>query len=176
MQLIPFLSLFSEQLPPHLHELHLQTPRSFSVSNVVSSGLKRTHAFSEETVKKKKQSVIKTSAYIFLGYTTKKKSRGRSISSLLSTQVAKKIRYQVWVWRSKFEESEHFVVKGLVKLWPRSLSAAWAGSFWDQPGIGEAPSASEEPNWLALTSSREPVINFKKIKLPSTRRSSWSCK
>ena len=95
MQLIPFLSLFSEQLPPHLHELHLQTPRSFSVSNVVSSGLKRTHAFSEETVKKKKQSVIKTSAYIFLGYTTKKKSRGRSISSLLSTQVAKKIRYQV---------------------------------------------------------------------------------
>jgi len=63
----------------------------------VSSGLKRTHAFSEETVKKKKkQSVIKTSAYIFLGYTTKKKkSRGRSISSLLSTQVAKKIRYQV---------------------------------------------------------------------------------
>ena len=32
----PFLSLFLEQLPPHPHELHLQTPRSFSITDVVN--------------------------------------------------------------------------------------------------------------------------------------------
>ena len=95
LHIMPFLSMIHELLPPPSSLNILQTPHSLYVSNVVASGLKRTHAFSEETVKKKKQSVIKTSAYIFLGYTTKKKSRGRSISSLLSTQVAKKIRYQV---------------------------------------------------------------------------------
>ena len=29
-----FLSLFLELLPPHPHELHLQTPRSFSITDV----------------------------------------------------------------------------------------------------------------------------------------------
>ena len=91
----------------------LQTPCSFSVSNVVSSGLKRNHAFSEETVKKKKQSVIKTSAYIFLGYATKKKSRGRSSSSLLSTQVPTTRRFSTKIESGgqSRHESKHFVVK-----------------------------------------------------------------
>ena len=39
MHLIPFLSLFYEQLPPHPHEIHLQTPRSFSITDVVPSGV-----------------------------------------------------------------------------------------------------------------------------------------
>ena len=87
MHLIPFLSLFSELLPPHPHELHLQTPRSFSITDVVASGVNEPMP-SEET--EERNSVIKTSAYNFLGYTTKKKSRGRSISSLLSTQVPRR--------------------------------------------------------------------------------------
>ena len=114
----PFLSLLLELIPPH----------PLFVINVRGvHRCERTHAFSKRL--KKENLLSRTSAYIFLGCATLKKSRGRSISSLLSTQVAKKIRYQVRVWRSKCEESEHFVVKGLVKLWPRSLSAAWAGSF-----------------------------------------------
>ena len=34
MHLIPFLSLFDEQLPPHPHEIYLQTPHTLSVINV----------------------------------------------------------------------------------------------------------------------------------------------
>ena len=53
LHIMPFLSMYSELLPPHLHEIHLQTPRSFSTIDVVPSG------------------AIEPSAYNFLGYATK---------------------------------------------------------------------------------------------------------
>ena len=68
LHIMPFLSMTYEPLPPHPHELYLQTPRSFFTIDVVPSGVNEP-MLSEEI--EERNSVIKTSAYNFLGHTTK---------------------------------------------------------------------------------------------------------
>ena len=101
---------------------------------------------------------------IFSATLSSSKSRGRKYQvcyPFVQEEEDPRCHYQVKVWRclNSLWPSQQFCGEGASSIAPRNLSAAWVESSWDQPGIGEAPSASEEPNWLALTSSREPVIN-----------------
>ena len=65
--LIPFLSLFHDQLPPHPHEIHLQTPHSLCYQRGVQR-CERTHAFSKRL---KKENLLSRTSANFLGYATK---------------------------------------------------------------------------------------------------------
>ena len=94
LHIMPFLSMYSELLPPHLHEIHLQTPRSFSTIDVVPSGVNEPM----QSPKRLWRICYQDQCLQFsrLRYQVRSLEEEYQVCNLLMS-TAKKICYQVWV-------------------------------------------------------------------------------